>query len=138
MTNSMLWRRLFLAAACVFAANLASAQEPPKDGASVEKTVRLTIDYGDGVKKEFTAIPWKEKLTVFDALQAAAKHPRGVQFKHRGKDATVLVTAIDDLTNQSGGKNWLYEVNGTLGDRSCAVFEVQPGDTLLWKFANNR
>jgi len=110
----------------------ALAQEP---GA---KTVQLTIDYGDGSQKTFTAIEWKEKQTVFDVLQAAEKHPRGIKLKHRGSGAALLVTAIDDKTNEGGGSNWLFEVNGTLGDRSCAIFEVQAGDKLLWKFGKNR
>jgi hypothetical protein len=99
-----------------------------------EKAVQLTIDYGDGVQKTFTAIEWKEKQTVLDVLEAAEKHPRGIKFKHRGNGATVLVTAIDDVANKAGGDSWLYEVNGKLADRSCGVFEVQPGDKLLWKF----
>src|SRR6187399_3102774 len=51
------------------------AQEP------AAKTVQLTIDYGDGSQKTFTAIEWKEKQTVFDVLQAAEKHPRGIKLK---------------------------------------------------------
>ena len=101
-----------------------------------EKAVQLTIDYGDGVQKTFSALEWKEKQTVLDVLQAAEKHPRGIKFKHRGSGATVLVTAIDDVANKAGGDSWLYEVNGKLADRSCGVYEVQAGDKLLWKFGN--
>lgn len=102
------------------------------------KTVQLTIDYGDGSQKTFTAIEWKEKQTVFDVLQAAEKHPRGIKLKHRGSGAALFVSAIDEVANQSGGNAWLYEVNGTPGDRSCAIYDVQPGDKLLWKFGKNR
>ena len=101
-----------------------------------EKAVQLTVDYGDGVQKTFAALEWKEKQTVFDVLQLAEKHPRGIKFKHRGAGATVLVTAIDDVANKAGGDSWLYEVNGKLADRSCGVYEVQPGDKVLWKFGN--
>src|SRR5262245_19629005 len=93
-----------------------------------EKSVQLTIDYGDGVQKTFSTLEWKETQTVLDALQLAEKHPRGIKLKHRGAGATVLVTAIDDVANKAGGNSWLYEVNGKLADRSCGVFEVQPGD----------
>jgi hypothetical protein len=116
-------------------ATSSNAQEPAK---TEKKTVTLTIDYADGVQKTFKALEWKDKQTVLDVLQLAAKHPRGITFKHRGSGATVLVTAIDDVTNQAGGNSWLYEVNGKLADRSCGVFEVQPGDALLWKFGNYR
>lgn len=132
-------RRALLLALVGLCAVRAAAQEPAKVlPPAEEKVVALTIDYGDGVQKSFAALPWKEKQTVLDVLQAAEKHPRGIKFKHRGSGATVLVTAIDDLANQGGGKSWLYEVNGKLADRSCGVFEVQPGDKLLWKFGDYR
>lgn len=99
-----------------------------------EKAVQLTIDYGDGVQKNFSALEWKEKQTVLDLMQLAEKHPRGIKFKHRGAGATALVTAIDDVASRAGGDSWLYEVNGKLADRSCGVYEIQPGDKVLWKF----
>lgn len=107
------------------------AQEQP----APEKIVRLTVDYGDGVQKEFAALPWKEDATVLDALQAAAKHPRGIKFEHRGSGATTLITSIDGLKNEGRGRNWLYEVNGRLGETSCAIAELAPGDAVLWRFA---
>ncbi|WP_425616772.1 DUF4430 domain-containing protein [Anatilimnocola sp. NA78] len=142
MNNTeLIGRRMLVTAILMLGVSVAVAQEPApvKILPPLEvKTVQLTIDYGDGSKRQFTAIPWKEKQTALEVLEAAAKHPRGVKFKHRGSGATVLVTAIDDLSNQAGGNSWLYEVNGKLADRSCGVYEVQAGDTLLWKFGNYR
>lgn len=103
--------------------------------AMAEKTVRLTVDYGDGAQKALTELPWKEGTTVFDALQSAAKHPRGIKFEHRGSGATTLITSIDGLKNEGRGRNWLYEVNGKLGETSCAVAELASGDAVLWRFA---
>jgi hypothetical protein len=108
---------------------LAAEQEP------AAKMVRLTIDYGDGVQKTFADLPWKEGITVFDSLQAAAKHPRGIKVSHQGSGATTLITAIDDLKNEGRGRNWLFEINGKLGEKSCAVIELKPGDAVLWRFA---
>ena len=102
------------------------------------KTVTLIVDYGDGVQKHFTAIAWREKMTVLDALQAAAKHPRGIKFESKGRGATVLVTKIDDLNNQATGNNWLYRVNEKLADRSCGVFRLEAGDTVLWRYEKYR
>jgi hypothetical protein len=124
----MMRRELLLTCVSLLFCSAAVAQEP------AAKTVQLTIDYGDGSQKVFTALAWKEKQTVLDVLQAAEKHPRGIKLKHRGSGAALFVTAIDDAANEGGGSNWLYEVNGTLGDRSCAIYEVQAGDKLLWKF----
>jgi hypothetical protein len=108
-----------------------TAQEPAK-------TIRLTIDYGDGVQKVFRSLPWQERMTVFGALQGAARHPRGIKFEHRGSGATTFVTAIDDVTNEGRGRNWIYEVNDKTADRSCGVFELKAGDGILWRFGKQQ
>ena len=108
--------------------------EPPKEPKAAEQTIKLAIDYGDGVQKQFATLPWTKDMTVLAALEAAAKHPRGIKFTHQGKGETLLVTAIDDLKNEGKGRNWLYEVNGKLGDRSCAVMPLKAGDSVLWRF----
>jgi hypothetical protein len=129
-------RLLWLAAALAFIGTAAGAgDEPPAPPA---KSVQLTIDYGDGVQKVFVALPWKEKMTVFAALELAAEHPREVKFKHQGTGERILVTAIDDLKNEGRGNNWLYEVNGKLADRNAGVFELKPGDAVLWRFGKYR
>lgn len=126
-------RRLFLRT--ILLALVASAAARGQEPAAAGKTVRLTIAYGDGVEKVFSQLPWKEGITAFDALQAAAKHPRGIKLAHQGSGATTLVTAIDDLKNEGRGRNWLFEVNGKLGEKSCAISELAAGDTVLWRFA---
>jgi hypothetical protein len=110
------------------------------DAASAEdaKHVTVIVDYNDGVQRHFTAISWKDGLTALDAMQAAAKHPRGIKFEFKGKGQTALLTKIDDLENEGKGKNWLYRVNGKLADRSFGVFKLKAGDTVLWKFDKYR
>lgn len=98
------------------------------------KTVRVVIDYNDGVEKHFNAIDWQAEMTVLDAMNAAKQHPRGITFESKGRGATTLLTKIDDRGNEGRGLNWLYKVNGKPGDRSIGVFELQAGDTVLWKF----
>jgi hypothetical protein len=34
-------------------------------------TVALTIDYSNGVQKHFSSIPWRDGLTILDAIQAS-------------------------------------------------------------------
>lgn len=104
-------------------------------GEDKPRVVELTIDYGDGVEKRFKALRWKEKMTVLDALRQAQEHPRGVKFKFRGSGAAAFLTQIDDLTNEGNGKNWMYRVNETEGDRSFGIYELEPEDSVLWKFA---
>ena len=103
------------------------------------KAVQLTIDYGDGVQKIFVALPWKEKLTVFAALQAAVQHPRGIKVQHTGSGETTFVTAIDDRSNEGqGGSNWRYTVNDQPVPVSAGVAELKAGDTVVWKFEKSR
>ncbi len=96
--------------------------------------IRIVIDYGDGVEKHFTALPWKEGMTVFDAMQAAKSHPRGVTFRHRGSGATAFLLQIDDKENQGREGNWVYRVNDKLAERSFGAQELKAGDAVLWKF----
>ena len=100
------------------------------------RTVRLTIDYGDGVQKTFLNLEWKEKLTVFDALKAAEKHPRGIKVEHSGSGETIFIKTIDDAPNEGqGGRNWRYSVNGEGGKVSAGIAELKPGDQIVWRYA---
>ena len=101
-----------------------------------KKTVQLIIDYGDGVKKHFHQLKWQDKMTVQEVTQAASKHPRGIQIKHRGRKATAFLSQIDDLANKPGGRSWVYRVNGKLADRSFGVYAVSAGDVVTWSFQN--
>lgn len=134
-TRHFLWAFLVIALAsgASFTAGATTA-EPGKEQVAATETVKLVIDFNDGVQKQFVALPWTKETTVLTALEAAAKHPRGIKFTHQGKGENVLVTAIDDLKNEGRGRNWLYEVNGKLGDRSCAVMPLKSGDSVLWRF----
>lgn len=98
--------------------------------------VRLTVDYGDGVEKAFTALHWKEKMTVFDALKAAEAHPRGIRVSHKGTGETTFVIAIDGVENEGAEqRNWRYRVNDQPAQYSAAVMELKSGDAVVWRFA---
>ncbi|MAD80769.1 MAG: hypothetical protein CMJ50_08000 [Planctomycetaceae bacterium] len=97
-------------------------------------TVQVIIDYGDGVKKHFHQIKWKDKMTVQDVTVAASKHPRGIQIKQRGKKATAFLSQIDDLANNPRGRSWIYRVNGKQADRSFGICLVQTGDIVTWSY----
>ena len=102
------------------------------------KTVRLVIDYNDGVEKHFTKIPWKSDMTVLDAMRLAMKYSRGIKFKYKGSGASTFLTQIDDLKNEGGGtdkRNWLFWVNTKRADKSFGVYKLKATDVVLWKFA---
>lgn len=120
-----------LLASLCYLADLASAGHA---GSSAE-TVVMIVDYGDGVQKHFTAVPWRKSMTIEDVMKYASRHPRGLKLAVRGKGPTAFLYKVDDLENQGGrGRNWVFRVNDKLGDRSFAIFELKPDDTVLWKF----
>lgn len=98
--------------------------------------VRLTIEYGDGVQKTFVALPWKDKMTVFDSLKAAEQHPRGIRLSHTGQGETTFITAIDGQENEGAGqRNWRYTVNDQPARYSAGAMELKNGDSVVWRFA---
>jgi hypothetical protein len=101
------------------------------------QVIQLTIDFGDGAQKRFTAISFRDGMTVLDVLDAAKAHPHGITFAARGSGAMTLITKIDDLANQegaAGAKDWLFFVNDKLADRGCGAASVKPGDSILWRY----
>jgi Domain of unknown function (DUF4430) len=101
------------------------------------QTVRLVVDYGDGVIKILDRLPWLKGNTVLDVLNAGKASTHGITFKYTGHDASAFLTEIDGVTNQGGGtgaKNWQFWVNTFYADRSFAVYAVQAADTVFWRF----
>jgi hypothetical protein len=100
------------------------------------ETVSLAIDYGpEGGRKDY-AVPWREGMTVADALHAAGGTTGRLEVSHQGSGEATFLTEIGGVSNEgAGGRNWTYRVNGTLADRSFAVYPLRPGDQVLWTFA---
>ncbi len=134
----MFARRTAISLFCWLAVSVWIPQLVAVETEDTQPTVKVVIDFGDGVQKHFTALPWQEKMTVLDALLNAQKHPRGIKVQYRGKGPTAFVSKIDDLENQGRGSNWIYRVNDKLADRGCGVYELKAGDTILWKFGEYR
>lgn len=122
-----------IVAACCLAASPSMAQKP-SEGAPNTKTVTLTLDYGDGCQKRFVDVPWADGMTVFQLLEKSSKHPRGYSLVYAGKGETLLVTSIDGTKNEGSGRNWIFEVNGKMGEQSCAITKLKGGDSVLWRF----
>jgi Domain of unknown function (DUF4430) len=100
------------------------------------ETVALEIDFGNGAKKEFAALPWRAGMTVADLMLQAREYRPGIDFRQHGAGAGGLLTSIDGLRNQgAGGRNWRYDVDGRHGEVSFCVQQLQPGMRVLWEFA---
>jgi len=99
------------------------------------KAVALAIDFGDGRKREFTEIAWQPGMTVDDLLIAASRLPDGIRYAVNGQREMMWLDSIDGVANElGGGRTWLYHVNDKFADRSLGIYELKPGDRVLWTF----
>jgi hypothetical protein len=106
------------------------------------QTIRLIVDYNDGVQKQFV-LPLQSGMTVFDAMAAAKANPHGLtfdcdpKFPCSGAPANRLLASIDDVHNQGGGsaaKNWQFWVNDIYSDKGFGTCGIKADDKVLWKF----
>lgn len=99
--------------------------------------VRLEIDFGNGAKRQFSALPWRAEMTVADVLMAASDFRPSVRFTQQGEGARGFLSSLEGLSNEgSGHRNWRYLVNDRLGETSFCLATVSPGDHVLWEFTD--
>jgi uncharacterized protein DUF4430 len=126
--NSQLsWLPLLLA--------IASWAQAPKANLNA---VRLVIDFGDGVQKQFV-LPWKQDMTVFDTMNLAQANPHGIKFAYAGSTPhEYFLTQIDDVKNEgsgSGKRNWLYSVNTIPAKEGFGIYKLKATAKVSWKFS---
>jgi len=98
----------------------------------VAKTVSILIKTSEEVTAYQAHIAWQQSMTVFGATQAMGP---GVGIQSTGQGETCFVNSLAGQENLgSAGHNWIFRVNGKLGDKSCDALVVQPGDQILWTF----
>ena len=125
--------------AVLWAARPAAAADPAKlaDTRAAAQTVQLIVDFGDGVEVHYTHLPWKARMTVLDALEAATKKRHGIRFDKVGTGVNTKITSVDDVANEGGGrtrKNWMFYVDGKKSDVGSGAAELRGGDVVLWRF----
>lgn len=99
------------------------------------KTVSLVIQFGNGREQAFDSIAWRAGMTVDDLLTAASHQPARLKYQTTGDGAMRFLTSIDEVANDpAGGRGWTYRVNSVPADRSFAIYELRPGDRVLWTF----
>ena len=134
MTGSRCNRLTRRAAAILLAAMLLAIPAAGERAHAQSATVRLVVDYGDGVIKTLTGLPWAKGSTVLDVMNAAKDRPHGISFSYTGSGASAFLTRIDDIANEGGAKkNWQLWVNTSYADRGFGVYEVQPLDVVFWR-----
>lgn len=112
-------------------------------------TVSLTVDYGNGVSKSFTGLPWRKGLTLLEALQAAEAVPPGIAIAHgSSRNGSVLNLTLDGLPETEGAGEWSVRIDERQGPArlgtetsyrfdpgSRAANEVQPGQHIVFRLA---
>jgi hypothetical protein len=115
-------------------AGCAKSGTPVGDNAVITGSVQLEIDFRSEREKLSIKVPCASESTVLSVLQQAQKSG-DLTFVFRGQGESAFVNSIDDVENQAAkGDNWVFRVNGELGDRSCGAFSVKPDDHVLWVF----
>jgi hypothetical protein len=105
--------------------------------APAKQTVALSIDFGDGRRQEFKPVAWREDMTVRDVTRETPRED--LKLEVRGEGASAFLANLDGVANEGAeGRNWMYSVNGKPGDRSFAIYELKPGDQVLWTFGGQQ
>lgn len=115
-----------------------SAGVEPAAAETSGKTVSLEIDFGDRGQRRVHSVSWREGMTVADVLAAAGRgeQPAPLEYVVQGSGASAYLAEIAGVANAgAGGPNWTYTVNDQRADRGLAVYELEPGDRVLWSFA---
>jgi hypothetical protein len=146
------WWRLPLLLAVVLAAIVAARASQMKTrtgGADAETPlaavdpkaapVSLVIRSSDGKEREFKNIGYRPGMTIDDLMSEAGRGGEAFNYRVAGDGQMSMLHAIDkDFNEWEGGRNWTYTVNDQMGDRSFAVYELKPGDRVLWTFGKRQ
>ena len=128
--------RVFALIFCACAIGITIGCEESTPGSSLATgTVQLEIEFNSERKNINVAVPCSVDSTVFTILQRA--HNMGdLKFDSMGlTDDMKFVTSIGGVDNlNEQGDNWVFRVNGKLGDKSAGVYPVKPGDQIQWAF----
>src|SRR2546421_5297710 len=65
-------------------------------------TVRLVVDYGDGVIKTITRLSRAKGSTVLDVMNAAKSRPHGINFSYTRSGGSAFLPRIHDAAQERG------------------------------------
>ena len=111
-----------------------SSPSPNADAKSgVSGTVELMVNFRDQ-DDMMVYVPLSADATVLSVLEQAQVEG-ALTFESRGQGESAFLKSINGVENEgAGGDNWVYRVNGQLGDRSFGVYKVEADDQILWSF----
>lgn len=99
------------------------------------ETVALVIDFGNGARREFAALAYRDGMTVGDLMRQARDFRPPIRFATKGEGEMSFLTSLENVGNEGGGgRNWLYSVDGKTGEMSFEICPLTPGAAVLWEF----
>lgn len=99
-------------------------------------TVALEIDFGNGARRIYEALPYQAGMTVADVMNVARQFQPALRYAQVGEGAGGFLTELEGLKNEgASGRNWQYEVAGTPGNKSFCLQTVAAGEQVRWTFA---
>lgn len=110
-----------------------NSQTMSAKGAKSTIEASLRIQFGGLAEDYSESIRVTEPAVVFDVLRAGL----GDELEYTGTGSGLFIKAIRGVANQgAGGPNWVYRVNGELGNVSCGVRTVEAGDEITWSLGS--
>jgi hypothetical protein len=117
--------------------NRADRLESEQKEAEVSNSaVGLTVEWNSDERLPLFEVKWSDGMTVRDLMLDAQKAGK-LTFDESGEDDAAMLTAISGTKNEGGSTdsyNWTFRVNGKMGDKSFAIYKLQKGDIVSWKF----
>ena len=107
-----------------------------REAAIANSAVGLTVEWNRDEQLPLFEVQWSPGMTVRDLMLDAQKAGK-LTFEESGEDDAAMLIAIGSTKNEGGSTdsfNWTFRVNGTMGDKSFAIYELQKGDIVSWKF----
>ncbi len=98
-------------------------------------SVEVKIVFGSDREAIQSEVDCMGDSTVYSVLRAASDK-MGFAVESTGVlKGDKFITSIGGVENLAGdGGNWIYRVNGVLGDKGSGAFAVKPSDKVVWSF----
>lgn len=94
--------------------------------------LKITIDEETA---EFELAVSDGDLSIADVMKKVAEAEKKFRYQARGRGDTFFVTEINGRKNEGArGRNWIFKVNGKLGNKSAGSFKIKAGDQVEWNF----
>ena len=106
-----------------------SAPEPV-DADAPAGTVTVVLKMPDGEQRvEVPDVRSGETvLSVMERIESPEVH-------YQGSGSSAFITRIGQIST-SASEGWTFYVNGQWADRGPGVYQLQPGDTIQWRYGS--